>query len=292
MARVGGLFVKMPPVCLQSKIMKRIIFQAGKGMSGFFLGMIMATLVIAGVLFFLNTNKTTFKQHETAQRPAPQPEIMRPEGSGQPAPPPVAVRPEDTTEGTSPKDEAQAPKAAETADKKEADSATAPGDDKKAEDKPADKPKTTAKQPKPTPEQILESGSLEKAEQAAKDKADKAEAARRAQAAKDKAAKEKNAAAGKDKAAKTDTAAKDGKDKATGTKARVQAGSFKDNAAADAHRAKLAMLGVTTHVVKSTGANGQTVYRVQTGSMSRQQAEQTARRLKQNQIDSLVRSAP
>ena len=51
------------------------------------------------------------------------------------------------------------------------------------------------------------------------------------------------------------------------------------------------MLGVSTNVVKSTGANGQTVYRVQTGSMSRQQAEQTAQRLKQNQIDSLVRAA-
>ncbi|MCP2040169.1 cell division protein FtsN [Neisseria sp. HSC-16F19] len=255
--------------------MKHTHFQAGKGMSGFFLGMIIATMAIAGVLFFLNTNKTTFQQHETARAPA-QPEILTPEGSNQTTPPPVPINPEDSTEGTSPSDEAKPPKPAEPDSKPEpeetpkpegdkAETKPAPPADKPKTDKPADKPKTAAR---PTPDQILESGSLEKAQQAAKEKAAKEEA-KQAQAA-----KEKTAAA-----------------KAQGGKARLQVGSFKNSTAADEQRAKLAMLGVNTTVVKGTGADGQTVYRVQTGSMSRQQAEQTAQRLKQNQIDSLVRSA-
>ena len=272
-------------------------------MSGFFLGMIMATVVIAGVLFFLNTNKTTFQQHEAKPQPR-EPEIMRPEGSQQVAPPPVAIRPEDSTEGTSPSDEVKLPKPVESAEKtddtqpedkkaedKPADKTAPPVADKGQTDKPADKPatppKTVEKQPKPGPEQILESGSLEKAEQAAKDKAaaKAKEEAQRAQTAKEKAAKEKAAKETQNKTAQAQNKA------AAGGKARLQVGSFKDGAAADAQRAKLAMLGVSTNVVKSTGANGQTVYRVQTGSMSRQQAEQTAQRLKQNQIDSLVRAA-
>ena len=71
----------------------------------------------------------------------------------------------------------------------------------------------------------------------------------------------------------------------------LQLGSFKDSNAADAQRAKLAMLGVNANVVKGS-ANGQTVYRVQTGTLSRPQAEKMAERLRQNQIDSLMRTAP
>ena len=54
---------------------------------------------------------------------------------------------------------------------------------------------------------------------------------------------------------------------------------------------KLAMLGVNANVVKGS-ANGQTVYRVQTGTLSRAQAEKMAAHLRQNQIDSLMRTAP
>ena len=51
------------------------------------------------------------------------------------------------------------------------------------------------------------------------------------------------------------------------------------------------MLGVNANVVKGS-ANGQTVYRVQTGTLSRAQAEKMAAHLRQNQIDSLMRTAP
>ena len=70
----------------------------------------------------------------------------------------------------------------------------------------------------------------------------------------------------------------------------LQMGSFGDQQSADAQRAKLAMMGVSSNVVQAT-VNGKTVYRVQSGRLSRAEAERTRQTLKQNGVDSLTRNA-
>ena len=70
----------------------------------------------------------------------------------------------------------------------------------------------------------------------------------------------------------------------------LQRGSFGDQQSADAQRAKLAMMGVSSSVVQAT-VNGKTVYRVQSGRLSRAEAERTRQTLKQNGVDSLTRNA-
>ena len=55
--------------------------QYGKGLSGFVLGLLLATLVIAGVLFFLNqSNKKAFKEEVQKELPPP-PEVLVPKDS-------------------------------------------------------------------------------------------------------------------------------------------------------------------------------------------------------------------
>lgn len=217
--------------------MKKSHTQAGKGLSGFIIGLLLATIVIAAVLFFLNKNKTTFRQPETQTQP-PTPEVLTPGGS-----PPLT---------TSAPQILPLPGASDALGEfiaSQEQTTTEAPIGKPATPKPTARP-PTEKPAKVRPEQILNSGSLEKAQQQAN--------------------KEKPVTKGV---------------------VRLQAGSFKDNDAADAQRAKLAMLGVDAQVVKGT-ANGQTVYRVQTGALSHQQAEKTTQLLRQNQIDSLMHKAP
>lgn len=233
--------------------MKNTRTQAGKGLSGFIIGLLLATAVIAGILFFLNKNKTPFKQPEI-QTQTPPPEILTPGGQQAGTPPATPASDTDVLGSfiASQTDAASEPATASTP-------ATPPASHKPPQTLPQAKPP----QPKPekpakvSPEQILNSGSVEKARAAAKQEAAKKP---------------------------TDNTA----DKAA---VLLQLGSFKDNSAADVQRAKLAMLGVDARVVKGS-ANGQTVYRVQTGALSQQQAEKMAAHLRQNQIDSLMRTAP
>ena len=138
--------------------------------------------------------------------------------------------------------------------------------EKKAAEKKAAEKKAAAK---PTPEQILNSGSIEKARQAANDGAKQSAA---------KSAETKKAATPKE-------AAKD-----SGKKVLVQMGSYGDRNSADAQRAKLAMLGVQSSVVTST-ANGKNVYRVQSGVMSQEAAKRVQQTLQNNGVSSFTRSA-
>ena len=56
--------------------------QHGKGLSGFMLGLLLATLVIAAILFFLNrSSKDSFKQQEPVVITPPVPEILTPKES-------------------------------------------------------------------------------------------------------------------------------------------------------------------------------------------------------------------
>ena len=228
--------------------MKNTRTQAGKGLSGFMIGLLLATAVIAGVLFFLNKNKTPFKQPEI-QTQTPPPEILTPGGQSASTPP---TAPASDVLGSFIASQVAA--SSETASTPPAPPETG----KPSRNLPSPKPAKPApeKTTKPSPEQILNSGSVEKARAAAKQEAAQNQ---------------------------TGTASKPA--------VFLQLGSFKDSSAADAQRAKLAMLGVNANVVKGS-ANGQTVYRVQTGTISRAQAEKMAAHLRQNQIDSLMRTAP
>lgn len=249
--------------------MKTTTTQSGKSLAGFIIGLLLATMVIVGVLFFLNKNKTTFKQPEVQNNTPSQPEILRPTDA--------ASNPTDTN-GTAQSASAvpaeNAPgNAAPATPTPVPEPATAPAHPAKTQAKPqtAGKPTKPAHQPgKPTPaeksktapqnsvhpEDILNSGSLEKAEQKAQQRA-------------------------------RNTTPPD-----TGNKKVVlQIGSYYDQASADAQRAKLAMLGVDA-LIRKASVNGKTMYRVQTSAISHNQAQQLSNKLKQNKIDSLMRTAP
>lgn len=267
--------------------------QYGKGLSGFMLGLLLATAVIAGVLFFLNkSNKEAFK--EETQKELPKPEILTPKSS-EPAAPPAASAPVDTASdvlggfiedrqtasepATTAASDPVAPDASaavppQTAVKPKTEQKPAV---KKPEAKPKPKPETKKEQPKkeeqkktakPTPEQILDSGSIEKARENAR-----AEAAKKETAKKESA---KKADSGKQSAAE-------------GGRTVLQMGSFNNRESAEAHRAKLAMMGVSSSVVEGE-ANGKSVYRVQSGRMSSDAARRTQQTLKRNGVDSFARS--
>lgn len=77
----------------------------------------------------------------------------------------------------------------------------------------------------------------------------------------------------------------------------VQIGSFRDAGLAKQQSARAALLGVQTHVTEqrlSGGKDqgGRVYYRVRTGAMPQQQAEQLAVRLRQNNIEAIVLEKP
>ncbi|SSY81094.1 SPOR domain-containing protein [Alysiella crassa] len=125
--------------------------------------------------------------------------------------------------------------------------------------KPADKPKTVA--PKPTPQQILDAGNIDKAR----------ELARR------QAAAPKPAPAPTAKAADTKRVV-------------IQAGAYSSRNAADAQRARLALLGVKAQIVEAN-VNGKPTYRVQTNRLEGAQVSQTRNLLQKNGVSTLERSA-
>ncbi|RKW31860.1 MAG: cell division protein FtsN, partial [Kingella sp. (in: b-proteobacteria)] len=68
----------------------------------------------------------------------------------------------------------------------------------------------------------------------------------------------------------------------------VQAGAYNSRQAAEAQRAKLALMGVNTQVVE-VQSNGKTLYRVQTRSMDSKHANQVRETLQQNGVNSIPR---
>ncbi|WP_283122286.1 SPOR domain-containing protein [Neisseria sp. HMSC064D07] len=123
------------------------------------------------------------------------------------------------------------------------------------------------KQNKPTPEQILNSGSIEKARKATNASA----------------TKESSNAASKQSAEKAEIAANSGK------KAFLQLGSYADRSSADSQRAKLAILGVSSKVVESQNGD-KTIYRVQSNTMPQEAAVKLQKNLQGHNINSLIRS--
>ena len=68
----------------------------------------------------------------------------------------------------------------------------------------------------------------------------------------------------------------------------MQAGAYNSRQAAEAQRAKLALMGVNTQIVE-VQSNGKTLYRVQTRGMDSNRANQVRETLQQNGINSIPR---
>ncbi|WP_185290929.1 cell division protein FtsN [Neisseria meningitidis] len=272
--------------------------QSGKGLSGFFFGLILATVIIAGILFYLNqSGQNAFKIPVPSKQPA-ETEILKPKNQPkediqpEPADQNALSEPDAATEA----EQSDAEKAADKADeveekagepereepdgqavrkkvlteereqtvrekaqKKDAETvkkqAVKPSKEteKKApkEEKKAEKEKVA---PKPTPEQILNSGSIEKARSAA--------------------AKEVQKMKTSDKAEATNY---------------LQMGAYADRRSAEGQRAKLAILGISSKVV-GYQAGHKTLYRVQSGNMSADAVKKMQDELKKHEVASLIRS--
>ena len=152
---------------------------------------------------------------------------------------------------------------------------------------------------KPTAEQILNSGSIEKAREVARQEAQAKRAQQRAAEAanaKSAASKSDNAPAKESQAdqpaapSKANSEAKPRAESklANTSRTTVQAGAYNTRQAAEAQRAKLALMGVNTQVVE-VQSNGKTLYRVQTRSMDSQRANQVRETLQQNGVNSIPR---
>lgn len=252
----------------------------GQGLSGFIFGLLLATLIIGVVLYFLNSTPSGIKQPE-APKTEIQPEILTPRQERQPE-----QRPSDTTVGSDsgryalpPGDITDKPPVAASVPQQASTPAQRPEEKPAQEDKPVQtKPREQQRKPepeaKPTPEQILESGNVERAREQARRQRREAEA---------KAARE----------AESKTAEQRAQRNAEGGNGRyiVQMGSYNNPQAADTQRAKLAMLGVNARVTSSKRSDGQTVYRLQSGRLSRAEAQALSERLRGNGIDTLTRQA-
>ena len=252
----------------------------GQGLSGFIFGLLLATLIIGVVLYFLNNTPSGIKQPE-APKTEIQPEILTPRQERQPE-----QRPSDTTVGSDsgrytlpPGDITDKPPVAASVPQQASTPAQRQEDKPAQEDKPVQtKPREPQRKPepeaKPTPEQILESGNVERAREQARRQRREAEA---------KAAREAEAKAAEQRAQRN----------AEGGNGRyiVQMGSYNNPQAADTQRAKLAMLGVNARVTSSKRSDGQTVYRIQSGRLSRAEAQALSERLRGNGIDTLTRQA-
>lgn len=279
--------------------------QSGKGLSGFFFGLILATVIIAGILFYLNqTGQNAFKSPFLSKQPA-ETEILKPKNQPkedvQPDPTdhnvltePDGAKTLESTDGEKTIDkqdvadkvtevaeqtdepEQEEPKernirkkagqseehvrgVREEVSKKDAGmpkkQAVKPSEtvEKKAvkEEKKAGKGKT---EPKPTPEQILNSGSIEKA---------RSEAVREVQKLKTSV-----------------------KEEATNY---LQMGAYANRQSAEEQRAKLAILGISSKVV-GYQAGSKMLYRVQSNNMSADAVKKMQAELKKHGVASLIRS--
>ena len=314
--------------------------QHGKGLSGFFSGLLLATAVIIGILFFLNKeNRGGFKEVKPAKEVS-ETEVLQPKdnrtkpqqeeepetvpdqggvagGESKPetdkeTPPqtatkqaepetvpevggktskPVVAEPKteakpqhqagevagseavaqeassakpETGKTVEPKTETEK-KTAGLTDKQKARIERKLAEKKAAEHKAAAKKDGGQKESKPTPEQILNSGSIEKARA------------------------EHKAAQAKEEAKKAVSGDNSAKASSGGRKVVLQMGSYVDRKSAETQRAKLAMMGISSSVVEST-ANGKDVYRVQSAAMAQDDAKNVQQSLQKHGVNSFARS--
>ena len=279
--------------------------QSGKGLSGFFFGLILATIIIAGILFYLNqAGQNAFKSPFLSKQPA-ETEILKPknqpEEDVQPDPTdhnvltePDGAKTMESTDGEKTIDkQAVADKVTEVAEQtdeleqeepkernirkkagqseehvrevREEVSKKDAGTPKKQVVKPSEKVEKKAVkeekkagkgkiEPKPTPEQILNSGSIEKA---------RSEAAREVQKLKTSVKEE--------------------------AMNYLQMGAYANRQGAEEQRAKLAILGISSKVV-GYRAGSKMLYRVQSNNMSADAVKKMQAELKKHGVASLIRS--
>ena len=259
----------------------------GKGLAGFIFGLLLATFIIGVVLYFLNNTPSGIRQPEEPETEI-QPEILTPRQERRAEPEP---RPGDTASGSGryalpPGDITDTPVAASVP--QQASTPAQRPEDKPEQDKPAQtKPREPQRKPepeaKPTPEQILESGNVERAREQARRQRREAEA---------KAAREAEAKAARETKAAEPRGNRNAEAHSGGNgRYIVQMGSYNNPQAADTQRAKLAMLGVNARVASSKRSDGQTVYRIQSGRLSRAEAQALSEHLRGNGVDTLTRQA-
>ena len=224
-----------------------------------------------------NANKDKSKKTETARRP---PDMMDDPVLG------------DSTETETPRD--TKPRKPET---KPADSKADNRQPEKAKLSEAEKRRRQQediadRNAKPTAEQILNSGSIEKAREVARQEAQAKRAKQRAaEAAQANKADRAPAQARESKSDQPAAAQNKTGNKSAGNKTdrtTVQAGAYNSRQAAEAQRAKLALMGVNTQIVE-VQSNGKTLYRVQTRGMDSNRANQVRETLQQNGINSIPR---
>ena len=68
----------------------------------------------------------------------------------------------------------------------------------------------------------------------------------------------------------------------------VQLGAFKTHAQADTQRAKLAQVGISSQIQQGKDKNGNPVYRVRTGTMSKAEADKAASNARAKKFDAMV----
>ncbi|MFH6975225.1 SPOR domain-containing protein [Neisseria sp. 23W00296] len=244
----------------------------GKGLTGFIIGLLLATLIIGGVVYVLETGRKRDFKDPVVEKELPPPEILTPKKPAEPVPPPQplpASEPQSISASEPKEIPASEPKAQD--DTEPSDIIGIPDalpphktDKPKPERKKTDKP-----QAKPTPEQILNG------------KAGKNQAKTDREAERKKAQDALNGHAGKSEAQSGGS----GKGRII-----VQAGSYGSRDKAEVQRAKLAMAGVDAHVAEAT-VQGKTMYRVQTAPLTADAAANTRQTLQQKGIDSFARPA-
>ena len=263
----------------------------GKGLAGFIFGLLLATFIIGVVLYFLNNTPSGIRQPEEPETEI-QPEILTPRQERRAEPEP---RPGDTASGSGryalpPGDITDKPPVAASVPQQASTPAQRP-EDKPAQTKPREPQRKPEPEAKPTPEQILESGNVERAREQARRQRREAEA-KAAREAEAKAAREAEAKAAREaEAAEPRGSRSNAEPRGGNDRYIVQMGSYNNPQAADTQRAKLAMLGVNARVASSKRSDGQTVYRIQSGRLSRAEAQALSDKLRGNGIDTLTRQA-
>ena len=248
----------------------------GQTLNGILIGLILGAIIIAILLWFLNKQKMPTEPPKASE--PTQTEIIVPNQAQLPEHLNASAESETTTsegengaasEVDEEEDEGtQKPVVPKVPDTKGDGGSKLQSGDKKPhvqhpDKKPEGKQPSTEHKPstKPTPEQILEHGSVEKAR-----------AANQQEAAKKQAEKHTEKPQ-----AQADS----------GRSVKLQAGSFGSKEQAEAQRAKLALLGISAQV-ESAQVNGKPVHRVRTGRMNEGKAAQVRKQLSNNGIDSIA----
>lgn len=244
----------------------------GQTLNGILIGLILGAIIIAILLWFLNKQKMP-TEPQKASEPT-QTEIIVPNKAELPQTEPVLTASEvsgiEGIEGVASEvddGESQKPVIPKVPETKSETGSKAHSGEKKpqapahTEKKPESKPSEHKANTKPTPEQILEHGSVEKAraanqKEAAKKQAEKAPASTETQAS-------------------------------SGRTVKLQAGSFGSKEQAEAQRAKLALLGISAQV-ETAQVNGKSVHRVRTARLNENKAAQVRKQLSNNGIDSIA----